>query len=101
MINQLLKYGLVVIVIMAISCGESKVDRIKRLVDVKVEKERLRLESDCRSELLAKALEQVDSVIIARALQDTSVRLVRPIRPDVPSLAIPDIDTLGVKPLFE
>lgn len=83
------------------ACGEPKADRIKRLVDAKVEKERLRLEAQCRSELLAKANEQVDSVIIARALQDTSARLIRPVRPDVPNLEIPDIDTLGIKPLFE
>ncbi len=86
---------------MLISCGEPRMDRIQRLVDDKVRIERLRLESICRNGLIKNAIEQVDSIIIERALRDTSSIFIRPIRPNVPNLEIPDIDTLGIKPLFE
>jgi len=82
------------------SCGEPKLDRVKRLVAVKVETERQKLENKCRLELIEKAIAEVDSIIIQKALQDTSAMMIRPVRPDVPSLEIPDIDTLGIKPLF-
>lgn len=101
MITRHLTYVLVGMALLMSACGEPEEDRIQRLVDAKVELERKRLEAGCRAELIAKANEKVDSVIIARALQDTSARLIRPIRPDVPNLEIPDIDTLGIKPLFE
>lgn len=82
------------------SCGEPKMDRVQRLVADKVKIERARLEAICRNELITKAIEQVDSIIIERALRDTSAIFIRPVRPDVPNLNIPDIDTLGIKPLF-
>jgi len=82
------------------SCGEPKQERIERLVADKVKVERMRLEAICRKELITKAIEVVDSIIIERALRDTSSLFNRPIRPNVPNLDIPDIDTLGIKPLF-
>ena len=82
------------------SCGEPKEDRVQRLVDEKLSLEKIRLEAICRKELIAKAITEVDSMIIERALRDTSTMFIRPTRPDVPNLEIPDIDTLGIKPLF-
>ncbi len=91
--------ALIVIGVVFTSCGEPKQDRIQRLVDDKLHTERLRLEAKCRKQLLSDAIAKVDSIIIEKALRDTSARIIRPIRPDVPSLQIPDIDTLGIKPL--
>jgi len=75
-------------------------DRIYRLLDVKLEAERARLEAICRQGLIEQAIEQVDSTIIQNALRDTSSMFKRPVQPDVPSLEIPELDSLGVKPLF-
>jgi len=59
MIVRYLLCGIVLMALFITACGEPKADRIKRLVDAKVEKERLRLEAQCRSELLAKANDQM------------------------------------------
>lgn len=83
------------------SCGEPRQERIQRLVDKRLHTERLRLEEICRNQIIDQASSDVDSVIIVKALSDTSNVIVRPVRPAVPNLTIPDIDTLGIKPLFE
>lgn len=82
------------------ACGEPKQERIQRLLDERLRIERLRLEKKCRIELITKASAAVDSFIIERALSDTTHNYIRPMKPDVPNLEIPDIDTLGIKPLF-
>ena len=93
--------AIMIIVFGVAGCGEPRGERIQRLVDDKLRIEQLRLVAECRKGLLDQAIAEVDSIIIERALRDTTNRMVRPTRPDVPNLEIPDIDTLGIKPLFE
>lgn len=83
------------------SCGEPELDRIDRIVTAKLEESRAKYERLCIQELIKNASEAVDSFIIAKALSDTTNIIVKPSRPDVPSLEIPDLDTLGIQPLFE
>ena len=81
-------------------CGEPAQERIQRLLDDRIRLEQLRLEAECRRRLITEASAAVDSLIIERALSDTTSNYIRPPRPDVPNLVIPDIDTLGIQPLF-
>lgn len=91
----------VILSLVAVSCGEPELDRIKRIISARLDIEQKKLERECLQDLLNKANEAVDSLIIARALSDTTDVIIKPTRPDVPSLEIPDIDTLGIQPLFE
>ncbi|MBT8221317.1 MAG: hypothetical protein KJP00_15935 [Bacteroidia bacterium] len=83
------------------SCGESKKDRIQRLVWEKLEEEQIRLKEQCRIELIGQANQAVDSVIISMAIADTTIRIERPTKPDIPQVELEINETINPNPLFD
>lgn len=85
-----------------IGCSEDKETLILEKAGERVAEYRKKRQADCLRNLLVKAEQTVDSILLAeakQALEDSLMRF-RPFRPTQPP-PIPAIDSLNVAPLFK
>ena len=88
------------IIVLFSSCGPSAEERVDAILQMRIDAYKAKKVKTCDQELLSRANEVADSMIIAQAFQDTTAKYVRPIRPEIDSIVLPDREK-SVKPLFD
>ena len=83
------------------ACGPSEEVLIRQKVDARVAEFSKKRRQECRNGLMTEASKTVDSLLLAEAQTDLrdSLNRMRPFKPEQPP-AVPPIDSLEVKPIF-
>jgi hypothetical protein len=93
---------LIILALAGIACSKKKERLVQETIAERVADFEKKEKAKCREALLEEAEQIVDSLLLYEALAEVqdSLKQLRPFKP-LPPIAIPPIDSLRIKPIFE